>query len=688
MSEVARPRATVAQWVIVIIIGFIVYLTAYLTRNLSVGRAWQVNGWWIPFIYIILIIELLRRMNPRWKPSPTLLTMLLLPMFVFGGKTFLATFTGETNFTNTIAPFWHSFTLVAVYFPDTREVFTKFIPSWFVPRDVSQVETLWVGGGPVNWSVWIGPLVAWSIVLISTWLLHTFIAYLITGPQWVEVEKLVFPPSIPATYLIRTYVTPAEGEEKSMLFNLADPTVKAFWIAMIAGLIVGLPTYITLWMPELRYVLGAAGGGLLMFWVDIRPLMQAMLPGAQGVAHWYLGSTLWSVLLPWDTLITVIITWLIFGIIYPVAAVKAGLIPYSPGMEGWNQWSIGANPANPFPYTIFIYGFPLGLGIWYLWSARDRIITGLKALTGPDKVEHDMSYRFRMLGLIIAALMWIIIWSAVGMPFIVAIAFLIIWVIYSISAGRVWAEFGPWGLECSPSIWQYVWPIGAIMGAWPWGPAQNTSIVAFSIAGSAYSTCLGFNNCPTSIGGQTWAYRVAHDSGANLRDMMLWSIIMAIIFVPIYIAFDIWVCSHIGFSNLGEGRDMVIGWNHARIALGMGVNALNYWLGDVGRVWTWFGAGAITAIILSILRAKFAWFFINPIMMIAAVSEMHWLWLNIIIAAVIKYVLTKTLGPARTVRYMIPIVAGFLIGAGLPYIISGIFVIVTAALPNVAANWK
>ena len=67
---------------------------------------------------------------------------------------------------------------------------------------------------------------------------------------------------------------------------------------------------------------------------------------------------------------------------------------------------------------------------------------------------------------------------------------------------------------------------------------------------------------------------------------------------------------------------------------------------------------------------------------------MHWLWLNIIIAAVIKYVLTKTLGPARTVRYMIPIVAGFLIGAGLPYIISGIFVIVTAALPNVAANWK
>ncbi|MCX8171938.1 MAG: hypothetical protein N3E47_08310, partial [Candidatus Bathyarchaeota archaeon] len=257
--------------------------------------------------------------------------------------------------------------------------------------------------------------------------------------------------------------------------------------------------------------------------------------------------------------------------------------------------------------------------------------------------------------------------------------------IYSISAGRVWAEFGPWGLECSSSIWMYVWPVGAFAGAWGWVPAEGSAIAIFSMAGSSYSTCIGFNNDPTSIGGHTWLYRVGYDSGSDLNSLMKWSIIMAIVFVPIYLVFDVWFSSHYGYIN--TSMNYIFGWNHPLIGLGQGVTGLNYWLGDPGRTLSWFAVGVVLSLIFATLRSKYAWFFINPIMMVAAITEMHWLWLNFIIAAIIKYALTKSLGPAKTIQYMIPIIAGLLIGVGLPYLISG-FIILGMGAANLAAYWR
>ncbi|MEM2314665.1 MAG: DUF6785 family protein [Candidatus Bathyarchaeia archaeon] len=681
--EVKIKKVTAAQWALVFFIGLFVFFVAYITRHIAGG--WTVNGWFVGLIYIIALLEALKRMNPKLRISPTLLTLILMPMFIFGGKTFLATFTGETNFTNVVNAFWNSWAYVCVHTPETREIYLRYAPSWLVPRDLNQVELVVNGGGgPIDWGVWIPPIIGWSIILVATWILNTFIAFLITGPRWVEIEKLVFPPSIPATYLVKNYTSFTE-EGKSILFNLKDRTIRVFWIAMIVGLIVGLPTYLAIWMPELRYVLGAAGGGLAMFWVDIRPIMQAILPGAQGVAHLYLGSAFWTVLLPWDTIITVLLVWLILGILYPTIAVRVGLVPYSPGMEGWNQWSIGAHAANPFPYTVMIFGFPIGLGIWYIWSARDYIIKGIKALSGKDIREGGMSYRFRMIGLMISFILLVAVWSAAGMPAYISLILVIVYVVYSISAGRVWAEFGPWGLECSPSIWMYVWPVGAVAGAWGWVPAEGSSIAIFSMAGSSYSTCIGFNNDPTSIGGHTWIYRVGYDSGSDLNSLMKWSIIMAIIFVPLYLTFDVWFSSHYGYIN--TAMNYIFGWNHPLIGLGQGVTSLNYWLGDPGRTLTWFAVGIVLSLIIAALRTRYAWFFINPIMMVAAVTEMHWLWLNFIIAAIVKYALTKSLGPAKTIQYMIPLIAGFLIGVGLPYLISG-FIILGMGAANLAAYWR
>ncbi len=688
-EELIDPLPTLASWIVALVFSFIIFFTALFTRYLATGYYWLVQGWWIPLIYIIIFLEILRKFGIR--VSAAQLALMTIPMFWFGSKAWYTTFTGETNIFNTIPMWFHSFTRQAIYIEALRSYYLKSgLPSWLVPRNVDAVIKLWHGLSPgesIPWDVWAGPIAAYSIFFISQILIFAFTVYLLTGPQWIEIERVVYPNTAPTVYQLVTWGKRDE-RGRSELFNLRILTTKVFWISVIVGLIIGLPFYGSILAPFywMRYIYAGFGGGLGT-WV-FRPtlLTRSVLPGWGARSYFYIGGALWLVLCPWDTIISIIIVYLLFMGLIPFILVKAGLVTYSPGMEDFPQWSIGSQ--RPFPYIIMAFGMALGLGFWYLWQMRERFKLMWQALTGKNIVHRGINIRYATIGFIIVIIIWFAWWLAVGMNFIQLLVGFIFYIAFCLAAGRAWAEYGPWPLACTSMYWEWVWPVGAAVGAYSFTPPNTTTAAyAAGIFSAAYSSCLSWNNDPCSIGGTGAMYKVLYENRVHLGKALMYYIILVILMVPIYLVVDIWLSYHMGYVNLGP-QGTLTPWNHASIALDRGVRAVAHIGGyDPGYILSWTAVGAVVGIVLAWMRTVFPWFMFNPIFL-AGLGEFHWLWLQGIVAAIIKLVLTRALGAKRAEELMFPIVAGFLTGVGLPYIACGIYAWATGVIPNVQANWR
>ena len=689
VEELRDPLPTPLSWVVAIIASFFIFLLSLFTRYLAPGYYWLVQGWWIPLIYVIIILEILRKAG--FEVSPAQLALLTIPMFMFGSKAWYTTFTGETNLFNTIPMWFHSFTRQALYVETLRPYYLESgLPDWLVPKDVDAVITMWHGlsaGQGIPWGVWIGPITAYSIFFIIQILIFAYTVYLLTGPQWIEMERIVYPNTAPTVYQIVTWGKRDE-QGKSQLFNLRVTTTKIFWICVIIGLIIGLPSYGNVIAPFywMQYIYGGYGGGLCLFVFDPTLMTRSILPGWGAKSYFYLGSALWFVLCPWDTLISIIIVYFVFAGLLPFILVKAGLVTYSPGMESFPYSSIGTQ--QPFPYMLLSIGTTFGLGFWYLWQMRGRFRLMADALSGKRIIHRGLNIRNATIIYIILIIVWLVWWIAAGLNPIQAILGFIIYMAFCLAAGRVWGEYGPWPLACTSNVWEWIWPIGAAVGAYSWTP-PNTSVAAYAagIFSAAYSSCLSWNNDPTSIGGTGAMYKVLYENKVHMGKALAYYTIFIVLMVPIYLVLDVYLSYHMGYVNLGP-QGTLTPWNHASIALDRGIRALSYPGGfDINYYMSWTLAGAVLGIILAWMRATFAWFIFNPVFF-AAMDALHWWWVQAIVAAIIKLVLTRALGAKRAEEFILPIVAGILTGAGLPYIIAGIYAWANGVLPNVATNWR
>ena len=76
-----------------------------------------------------------------------------------------------------------------------QQTVVEHLPDWAVPKDQAVVEGFYEGlapGEPVPWGPWIGPLLAW-VVLIAGLYAFTLGVTLLFHSQWNDHEKLVYP---------------------------------------------------------------------------------------------------------------------------------------------------------------------------------------------------------------------------------------------------------------------------------------------------------------------------------------------------------------------------------------------------------------------------------------------------------------------------------------------------------------
>jgi hypothetical protein len=664
------PRILVLSLLTIFVLTPVSTMVYFLTDKTGLYQSLM-----IPYFFIVLINELVGRVNKRWKLTPQELAILLLPFFAIIGKAYLpigAGFEGFGRFQiNTV-----HFLIYATNNMPMMPVFRELLPSYVWPKDPRVIEMAWRGklpGEAVDWGAWT-PAILFIWLSSLTWLLFVvFIVFGLIGYQWVEVERLTFPMAIPTTYII---VRSSEGE-RSPLFDFKESESKAFWIAFIVGLVIG-------GVPIMAEVIPAIPVGGAFQWGEMPmsfPFIPAVFgPGAHAQATFIIHQTMLFLLVPFDVLWTGFLIWVIFGLIYQPLGVRMGWLPYTPGVEYWSNWWFGYRP--PFPYSFFATaGLGTGVALYSLWIARDRLRKLASAIKGSDVLEDGLSLKLMGWGLLGSAIFFLIFWTAVGVPFVAAIMLLVTWFIWQIAHARVQAEV--WWHD--PCYWAYVfywiYPAGA---GWLWGTEIPTRSAGWLMTDTAI-TLLGEwtpRHFPMSSGFLTNYYYVVRRTRTSLKDAFYISVITAVLCSLISTITALWLANHIGLSKSAlTGYASYIAWYTSD----KGITSTGAFTIPNEHVVTWTIIGIITAFALYFIRMKWPAFIINPVAAIPAFWLMEFMWLASLVALVVKYILVRALGVARFERYVTPIAAGVAIGYGALVIVPMIVHMATTIIPRFAA---
>jgi hypothetical protein len=402
-AEVKAERL-VTPPILVAVIALIAFSQLVCAMIVSISTV--LTGWFIGPVYFILVLELLGRRFPRFRLRPAQLLVLLLPLWYAAGKAFMVTGAGGEGWGDIIS-LAETFRVRALADPAVRSWCWDLTPSFVAPKDAAAVEKAWRGlipGEMVDWALWLPSTAFWAIWLVVTTLIIVILVYTVVGPQTVEVERLVYPMSVPATVLLSSAGSWVEvkGKAKSKLFDLTDVRVKVFWIAFALGAVFLSVIPMVMEVLPIVPILGASLWGEIP--LPFHQFTAAALPGAAFFTVFIIHQAILMTLLPYDVLITPIIIWLIFYVIYPTLGVRMGILPYEPDAEARANVWFGLRP--PFPMAEFgAIGLSLGVALLTLWEARGTISRVLKGeMSGAELPVKQLLYLFAGLFIVWLAL--------------------------------------------------------------------------------------------------------------------------------------------------------------------------------------------------------------------------------------------------------------------------------------------
>ncbi|MGC8615201.1 MAG: DUF6785 family protein [Thermoprotei archaeon] len=692
MSAVSSAKEAVQKGLTPIFLVVLLILTAFIlvVSNIAYNgsNAWYgfpLQAWFVPFLYVVLIMELLGKYSKRLRLNPTQYVLLFIPMFLMAGRPY--TVDGVNRGLYSLfgwleGPSFTAYTIGNLASPGSPSWITAFqtLPSYVTPaHNVAAAMIEWNGlkaGQTVPWGAYMGPIVFWSILAIVLVLFNLSLSFTVLGPEWTETEKLVFPYTIPTIYLIQTATTRDEGGHP-LLLNTKTSNMRVFWIALVIGIIASIPNTMALvpaysWMTNYGY-------GDLPIPNNFYAAMQSVLPGATFDGTFSITMAAFAIILPYDLLISALVAWLAIPVLYDAIAIKAGWVTFVPGADFGQYGS-----ELPFPYRIWGFiGLSVGLGVYFIWKMRGRFAKVLKTLTGPTYYQGDLSVKTGAWMLVSTAVLLIILFTAFGDNPIMSIVLVILYLIWSVAGARIAAEFWPSLIPDLRYWWVLWWPIGAGLGIWQNVPAQingplTASATLDETVGASYSEMAA--NPALS----TYMYKIAHDTKASIKDVFNLTAILEIIFIPISIVFAVWLFAHIGNGNTPIAYV-------ADASEGMGITGFSkgWYPGETfAAVWGWTIGGIVLIFLLMWLRSVFPWFIFTPVGLIASVAHPDYLWSAVVVGLVLKYLLSKSLGPRRTEEYVIPAASGFGLGFGVLYLFAALYLFFSSALPWTLANWK
>jgi len=617
----------------------------------------------LPFFYYALLNVILAKISPGLRFSGAEMTLLYT-------VTLLAGSLGPCSWGDVFQQYIEK-TIVAsgmLLIEPSLVAYTKpWVPSYMFPTNEAVLNAFYNGLSPgqiLPIGEFIVPVIYWSVYTLLIYTLLFFFGFGLWGKRWVEVENLLFPYAVPVSYTIKASLDVEEDTKKHRWFSLRIGEYKVFWAAFVIGILAAAMPVISQFLPAILPAGTQEYGATPIEF----PAVAAALPSTMARGTMQIDQIAIWLLLPTNSLATIVLVWVALGVVYPAVAVQAGWIPYEPGVE--YRWSWDNTPGNwyPFPFEVMWIGVLLGFGIVTLWTLRDRFKEMLASLTGEDKVEYGLSLRLMTIMGIVVTLAILVFFIASGVPPIIAVIMLIMGYIVMTFLAKLTSmvffhvgDFFGWGGQ------SFVYAPGASLGYWPSSPTVETNTYA---AFATSSMALPFNGCWTlrcvgiGPGGAASLYKVARDTKANLRDVLVGSLVMCIIGVPIGMFSYIWIVSHGGgVTHTSSWGAWVHWWKYGTGLLGYGTGIT----GD-SNMWApfqWHALGIVLFFIIYALRMKFAWFFIDPAAFAFAAPYMDYSWLCALVALVIRVILVRAVGTTRFTKYVVAMASGLIWGYAL-----------------------
>lgn len=670
----------------------LIYAYLSVVIGLYTDKAGTFGTFVLPMIYLVAIFEILGRANPKWRLAPQEWVFVFSLFTFMGMHSYLtmhaAAHINPPQYVWSCIP-WGDY--LAFRIDPLRDFWSKAVPAVSIPPEplrFSVAAMVVDGRSPgqaIPWGAVLQPLLYWGLVylfysFISAWIAFTF------GRPWVEEERLAFPLAVPSLYLFREASEASTGN-KSRLFDFNIPHTKVFWAMIVIGIISGINPLLAEILPPIP---------IAAWWGETNvalPFLAHLWPGAYAAAIFFIPQIAVGLVMPNDALITLILCWIVFGVLYQSIGVATGIIPYRPGMEFVWPWEDYPGMWMPFPYRLIAAnGVALAVTVWMLFRYRRRIGETLSTLWKRDIVERGLSLRLVTALMLIGFFGWYALLLAEGASPIVALLVPIWAILFSVMFARVYAEVfwhvgTGWGQAWIPS-----YEFGRHVHGWPsyaevtWG-TPNTNPAWFTVARhTANLSNWNITFSPLSSGHQVTLYKLAHDLKMRMTDLLIAIILGTLVFsfiaMPIEAYFILHTRGGLRATNVaGWWPWMAAGWYHR-----------GYWMGagqtpDVVS-WLFYGVGLLIGLALYVLKVRFAWFwFLNVPALYVGMTIATYMWLTSLLALAIKFVAVRTVGIRRYEEYAMPACAGWILGFGAAWLPAALVNFIAIVIPRMGALW-
>jgi hypothetical protein len=685
-EEVVKKAIPISHLVILVVISWLVFVWAYVTRVMSGAKYWTINGAWLPWIYILLIVAYLgKKMNI--KIDKTLLVAIIFILGVVTSKQYYLMGTGDVNFIDSITSTLSPSLSMGVWPPEASTYLKGLLPSWLVCFDPVASARYFNGGGEPIWSAYIGPIISWSLIFISIALMSLSLTFLFLGPEFYETQHIIFPLTVPTRYVINTVYTEDPNKFGDLFFNIRQH--KIFWIFVLIGLIINMPFVLAQIVPAIP-IFGFIGGGygkynIGQFLPGISSTIQSIFPNAQATGTMLdMAGIFIFVLVPYEIITTQLFWWFLLDLLYPGLATRAGIL--APGADVWTSW--------PIPLTFFdISAIALGLGFVTLFLTKNRIKRAFLSFKEDYEINGMSARTLLSLG-IVGVILFIMIWVVAGADPIFVTLFWLVTTLELFGATYMYAYLFAGGADCvGPEVWRYVWPISSGLGLLPTtAPTSSVNAAVTGYMPISLGACVGpfASNGYYSAPNLFEVYYIGADTKADLKRLLTYMLVTLVLLAPFAFVFDAWFNSHVGISNTSQSSMDMFWWNPTSGALNTGVYTTSWLSGQlpvstvaVGRL-----AVALFVLVCYFITSRFPTlsYILHPL----GIMTYSWweTWFTSVVALIIKFTLSRAVGPRRSMEILIEFGAGLAVGFSLLFLVLGAYVFFTVSLPSLGLLWK
>ena len=522
--------------------------------------------------------------------------------------------------------------------------FLQHLPRWMTPalsgsgKYDAAAQRVVVGwyegtGGVVPWSAWLVPLLAWSAACIALYVMLGCLSVILRA-QWAKHEALSFP-------LLRL---PLEMTE-----DVDDPQAPIF------GKFFRNPL---MWVGFSIAVLMQGLNGLHLYFSDVPRFWSDFdLAPYFSDAPWNQMGGAAMQLYPIAVGITFLLTsevsfslWFFFWII-KIQYVVAYYLGYMPGSLP------GALGAGDKIFTGYqTVGAYLAYAAVMFWVGRSHYVHvakrafGMAARTREERGEA-LSYPVAFWGFVLSSLFLCGWCAAAGIGIAVAAMMWFLYLVMALGLARVAAEGG---LLYVGNSWR---PLGVMAqltgsGAGTW--IAPGSIPPGGLVSGAFMTDMRGFILPSFI----YGLKLSHDRGIARRPLM--ALIAAVIFVTL--AMGLLMRVKMGYQSSALTFHTFFAMNGARISASSASTILKGAPDVSWTNWLWMLLGGGFTLLVMALRARFAWFALNPMGYLMCLTyPIITLWFSIFLGWLAKVLITR-FGGNSSYRAAIPLFLGLALG--------------------------